>query len=429
MADAYSVDLTTGILSYDDANPPFTMTSKLFNNDLNLLCNGYGHYYIDSGMAKVDDNGFSRSDRELSIRGNIRFLSGNYIVLGADDIIQLSYYMDIGQALPVGATPSASLNITLNNIDGRFNDGSWNMSSDRFDGAEIRIYIMAKTDTPAYDEFLLGLFNIESVENQEHTAVVKIKATDHMATRMMRPYVDNLTYPATYGDILQRACSIAWIQNNTPTFTYYDEVVSTAPTFPDGTTCRDVIGWILTLACANGFINRSAHFVARTMNSADADASVPYSMYYQLNKSNFPICSNYTVAIYPPDAPAGTAPRTYTNGIGGADGRAYLLEIRDNPFIFHSETAINDALAQRISEIGLWMVTRGSGRFSWHGDETVEICDTVEIEKSNGLKVNIGVLQQRIEFGPETGLVFESGCDLAGTTLVQSTLGQYGWGE
>lgn len=425
MADAYSVDLTTGILSYDDANPPFTMTSKLFNDDLNLLCNGYGHYYIDGGMAKVDADPFSQADRELTVRGSITSLTGDHTVLDSTDIIRVQTYIDIGKALPIGATPSASMQLILSNVNRQW-DGF------NLDGSEVEIELGAKNESDAYEYFSLGIFVIERVDNQEGNPVITIRASDYMSNKMMTEWVDPGIYPRTYGEIVQDACNQAGVTISSATlddilftlFTYYDEPISTQPTFPDRIiTCRDIVGWIAELSCSNAFINRDGELQIRLMTYNDDDNSLRTSLYYTINSDNYPISNQFLFNAYPYGAPSGTNPIVAAGATGVYDPRDYTSEVSGNPFFMYSDgTTINGEIALRMAKICTWMLFRASGRVSWHGNAENEICDTLTVKKLDRSDFKIGTLQQRIDFSAETGLVFETGCDLAGTTIVKSTL-------
>lgn len=423
MADAYSVDLTTGILSYDDANPPFTMTSKLFNNDLNLLCNGYGHYYIDSGMAKVDDDPFAQADRELTVRGSITLLSGDHIVLTSADIVRVSTNIDIGKVVPIGATPSASMSLVLGNTNKQWDNY-------HLDGSTIEIETGAKNESDAYEYFSLGLFVVEKVDNQYSSSVITIHGSDYMSNKMITEWADPGIYPTTCGEIVQDACNQAGVVLHNAAFGGYADEISAQPTFPGHTiTCRDIVGWISCRISSNAFINRDGELEIKMLYGAPQNYKIiTPSRYKSLTIDNFPICSAYIVKLYAPDAPAGTAPYEYAYSLGGYDSRAYELEITDNPFILYADGAFNDAIAvaQGVN-LGYWIITRGSGRVSWCGNPDVEICDTISVQKPNGSEVYFGILQQRIEYSVESGLSFESGCDLTGLTLSNSILTEWGW--
>lgn len=418
MADAYSVDLTTGILSYDDANPPFSMTSKLFNNDLNLLCNGYGHYYIDDGMAKVDDDPFSQADRELTVRGSITSLAGDHTDLDSTDIIGVQTYIDIGKVFPIGATPSASMQLILSNVNRQW-DGF------NLDGSEVEIELGAKNESDAYEYFSLGIFVIERVDSQEGNPVIIIQASDYMSNKMMKEWADPRIYPRTYGEIVQDACNQAGVTISSAAFTYNDETISTQPTFPDRIiTCRDIVGWIAELSCSNAFINRDGELQIRLMTYTDDDNSLRTSLYYKTNTDSFPISNQFLLNAYPYGAPSGTLPLAVVGVSGVYDPRAYTSEVSGNPFLMYSDgTTFNYEIALRMSDACFWMLFRASGRVSWHGNAENEICDTLTVKKLNGSDFKIGTLQQRIGFSAETGLVFETGCDLAGTTLAVRNMG------
>jgi len=425
----YDVDVTTGILTFDDTDAPYPITSKLVNDGLELIINGYGHYYIKDGVAYVDGNPFVQTDRKLTVIGSIYLVSGDTFLLATEDIVRFSVYTDIGQALPIGATPTASLVLSLNNLAGKWNIDGPVLNGRNLDGATVSLKLGAMNESDTYEFFSLGLFIIESVDNQEQNPVITIKGSDYMGNKMMTQYVDEMTYPTTYGEIIADACLQAGVTLETTTYVFYGEPISTAPALPEGATCRDVVGWIACLIRANAFISRDGGVIVRPMLSVASEKTIDASRYIQLNVNNFPLCTNFTMSIYPVGAPADTSPRTFSYGIGGPDGRVYQLEVRNNPYIFHADgDAVNDGIAQLTGFIGYWMVTRGSGRVAWHGDEGLLICDTVDVEKTNGHIIRLGVLQQRIEYGPETGLIFESGCDLSGITLIQSNL-KYGWGE
>jgi hypothetical protein len=423
MADAYSVDLSTGILSYNDANPPFTMTSKLFNDDLNLLCNGYGHYYIDSGMAKVDDDPFAQADRELTARGSITSLGGDRTVLSSTDIIRVQTYIDIGKVVPIGATPSASMQLILSNVNRQWD-------SFHLDGSEVEIELGAKNESDAYEYFSLGIFVVEKVDNQYGNPVITIQASDYMSNKMMTEWVDPGIYPRTYADIITDACNQAGVLLYSATFYGYLSTISAQPTFPDQTiTCKDIIGWIACLSAQNAIIDADGKLrISSVFSSFGGYKTISNARYKKPTLDNFPICTAYIVKLYAPDAPSGTAPYEYAYSLGGYDSRAYELKITDNPFVLYADGALNDTIAAIIGEnLGAWIISRGSGRVSWFGAPNYDVCDTIIIQKQNGDEVYIGILQQRIDYSAESGLSFESGCDMTGLTLSNSILTEWGW--
>ena len=64
----FSVDLTTGVLSYDDTTYP--LTAKMVN-ETELMVNGYGSFDGFNGFVTIEDDLMQQQDRKLHIAADI----------------------------------------------------------------------------------------------------------------------------------------------------------------------------------------------------------------------------------------------------------------------------------------------------------------------------------------------------------------------
>lgn len=539
---AFTVDLDTGELLFDDNVPPYFTQPELINSNLDLLIDGYGVYSLLTGNVFVEGSGFSQPSRILSAVGTLTLIDGTVIVLTGDDIVSCQTSFDVGQEVPIGATPSTTIKLVLANDDRRWDYGGAEIGTKTLDGAIIYIEMSAYSAisdddfivTPSFSDWELsltgdgeedlfsivdgelvytgdnnyliedgslvtidelylwgyqylplGYFVVDAIDNQQHLPVVTLMGCDYMGNYMMHPYIDSNTYPATYQAIVEDACDqagvtlmpadtvivaadelefmtydimllVAWIDKEiglvwehttthalkrlirldpnddgitfiwksivvgeirTGAIPFGSSTIAVAPVMPTGkiVTCRDIVGWIAMLAGANAIINLDGELEVRALD--DNGELISPSRYITLTYNSDFASTNYTIRLYEYGAPPSTAPLEKSYSLNG-DVPYYIIDIRDNPYLFYESASNQSILDDRINLVALWIMDRHSARIEWAGSDTIKPLDTMLVEMLNGVEIKIAATQHYVKF--DTGLIMESGCDLSTVTMANS---------
>lgn len=155
-------------------------------------------------MTDALKNLFARGAKQtISITTDI-LVDGNPLVITDADIMLGTFSIDRtimeGSSLSLGACVAAELNMTLNNMDGRFNGISWN-------GAQLTVEV--GIDGVA-ETVPMGVFYIDRVPKTRNT--IAISALDGM-TKLDKYFVDDPDDPTifldewTLGDVINFACT------------------------------------------------------------------------------------------------------------------------------------------------------------------------------------------------------------------------------
>lgn len=474
MADAFSVDLNTGRLMFDDNAPPFFVQPELINAATRLLVDGYGAYSLLSGNVWVEGSGFAQPSRELSASGAITLIDGTVITLTGDDIVSYQTNFDVGSNAPIGATPSATIALQLANDDRRWDYGGSEIGIKTLDGAIVTLqmssycavsdadfivtpniidgellmtgdgeeslfavtdgeliytgdnaYTVEDGDLTVTDDLYLwgyqymdaGVYVIDKIDNQQHLPYITLSGSDYMGNYMMTEYVDDNTYPATYQTIIEDVCDQAGVTLKSGNIPFYNSTITVKPVMPTGkiTTCRDVAGWVAALAGANAVINTDGELEVRAID--DVGERISPARYIKLTTNNDFASMNYTVRLYEYSAPVDTPPLEKTYSLNGA-APYYIIDIRDNPYLFYGNANNQTILDNRLNLVALWIFARHSARIEWAGSDTISPLDTVTVELLNGNEILVGATQHMTRF--DMGLSMETGCDLPSVTMANS---------
>ncbi len=467
---AFTVDLDTGLLSFDDTIPPYFVQPELINTRLDLLVDGYGVYSLVNGNVLIEGSGFAQPSRILSASGTMTLTDGTIITLDPEDIVAYQTNFDAGQ-VPIGTTAAATFSLTLANDDRRWDYGGEELGTKSLDGAIISLQMSAyraiENDdfivTPdiidgeltltgdgeeslfsivdgelvytgdntyiitdgiltvtddlyvwGWQDMPLGVFVVDKIDNQQHIPALTLSGSDYMGNRMMTAYVDNNTYPATYQTIVADACTQAGVTLKAGAIPSGASSIAIKPILPTGkaTTCRDIVGWISALAGANALINTDGLLEVRAID--DTGERVDPARYVKLTTNNNFASMNYEIRLYEYAAPMDTPPLTKTYALNG-DAPYYIVDIRDNPYLYYGNANNQTILDNKINLVALWVMARHSALMEWTGSETISPLDTMTVELLNGAEIKVGVTQHLVRF--DTGLGMESGCDLPTVTL------------
>lgn len=421
---AYDVDLTTGVLSYDDSVPPYALKSELINRNLDLLVDGWGLYTLSNGNVLVNDNPFLQPDRELRATGTIRTTDGHTVGLNSQDIVSFKSDFDAGELFPVGLAPSCAYTLVLSNTNREWDFGGDYLRGHSLDGALVNIQIGAKGHTD-FEYASFGWFIVEKVNNKSNQNIV-LSGSDFMANRMSRVYSGRY-YPIDMWEILLSACERANVEMDEDSLTRLMEIggsITTAPVFDTPPTCRDIVKWISQITYRNAFINRDGKLALAPFGYLDAHV-------YMGNTTRSLTEDIYkTITINVPAKPmnfaltindwAGTdGPWLHTYYIIYENSNYYQFEIQGNPFLDYTapRVEITSQIFDVVAVSGV--VNATSMSVNWVGDNVIRPFDLVTVYHKNNAYY-FPVFQQSFEYSG--GLNATTGFNISTAALSEAEL-------
>ena len=192
---------------------------------------------------------YTRSTRDLDIKGVITFRDGTQKSLTSADIVDYSISESVGgEGLALGTAESASYSLTLADSDHVF-------SAKTLDNAEIHVYIGISTNNEVvYSDF--GVWYVHSVQTSEQSTSVTISGYDALSTLFGAVYTDSKSaYPTTIASLLTTICTAAGVRLKSSTFPNSAVKISSLPNWQEETTLREIVGYCA--ACAGGFAQMS----------------------------------------------------------------------------------------------------------------------------------------------------------------------------
>lgn len=409
---AFDVDISTGHLMYDDSVPPYTMTADLVHNEENLLVNGYGVYSISDGNVMVEGSPFLQPDRRVRAKAWIYVSSIDWefqrvVMATSDDIVSFVIDTDIGSS-PIGATPSAKLTITLSNEN--FNPDVMRDEGYYYNDAEIWPYLWALDDNDIMETKPLGRFVV--LEYNESSPTITFTCVDYMTAKMQKKFVDPWVsgdYPLAYYKISDMATEQCGVPGDI--FDDSTNTIPSVPTWPDGCTCRDVIGWVAALVGGFAYIDNYGICKIRKLSTLP-DIEVDASQYFKLSRYSNYININVQTLV---TEDGGTDPVEMLYA-PVANAPYYKLEYSGNPLL-KSGWAENTNVYDRWDYYIMALVDRQNAKLTWNGGADVVIGDTIQVTRPDNNVSRITVLQHRLAYNG--GLKCESGCGMSSYTIQQ----------
>ena len=202
--------------------------------------------------------------RDFRCGAHIVLADGTELTLGEEDFaLAGNGFTDGAEAdgLPLGAAVCRTASIALMNDDGH-------LDSYDFFGAKIRLWLTFRLEEGT-ERIELGTFTVLEPESWGET--VTVTACDDMY-RADRPYVTELDYPAALGTMFREICDGCGIPYATAGFPH-DSFLAQAPP-PEGTTCRQALGYIAMLAGGNARVNRAGEMEILAYDFAREPAQV-----------------------------------------------------------------------------------------------------------------------------------------------------------
>lgn len=184
---------------------------------------------------------YLKQDRSLALRGSILLTDGTTHYLTADNIVR--YHIDEsstgGEAITIGDTRAAEYSLVIE-------DTAHSLTAAQLLGAKVTMEIGIDG---TYDP--LGVWTVSRSRISRQSATVDISGADALGDKADSLYADG-AYPATLGEILQRAADQAGLTLKSAVFRNSGVSVATAPEWNRETTSvRAVIGYVA--GCAGGF--------------------------------------------------------------------------------------------------------------------------------------------------------------------------------
>lgn len=197
-------------------------------------------------MLSVSDayrNAIATSSKTL-FKATMTLKDGTVRELTGDDLMQggLTFVDSVTSvgSFDVGAAVVGKAELSLNNVDGRFNDYD-------FDRAEVIPFVGALLPDGTVEWLRKGLYRVEQPDT--YGSAITLSCWDDMVL-LEKPFADveNIDYPASLRTIALAICDECGLSLSTPDFPNRDYVVP-APVASANTSCKDVISWIAQIAC------------------------------------------------------------------------------------------------------------------------------------------------------------------------------------
>lgn len=297
--------------------------------------------------------------------------NGTVLAISASDIIVTGNQISSGagaSAFPVGAAMGRIYNISLSNLDGKYDDYD-------FYGAKITL-VLAYNNGTTTERINYGTYTVITPEAKGD--IIQISAADDMYKADV-PYVTSLSFPTTAGLALADACQGVGIALQSASFTGSDYQINQKP----DCTVRELLGGIALVAGGNAFINFNGRLeIKRYSQSYQWDGTDLYNGAGGLS-GRITGCHYLWAWTSPPSIDTddivitglstGDNDNTFITGSPG-----YIIKV-DNPIIEGNEQdALNKAGA---AVIGL-RFRRFSGTYI--GDPTIEPMDLCIVRDREG---------------------------------------------
>lgn len=181
-----------------------------------------------------------RDNTTLVARGSLLLASGSRVELGGTDVFSLSFESATSSdsQFDVGAAVMGTLDVTLNNWDGRYD-------SYDFTGATLTAFVGAPLPDGTTEWVQLGVFDVDQPDS--YSGRVQLSCLDNLS-RMERPLTDvDRPLPCTAQELAQAICDRCGVVLMTPDIPNGSYVVGQDATFDSTDTCLDAIGWVAQL--------------------------------------------------------------------------------------------------------------------------------------------------------------------------------------
>lgn len=274
-----------------------------------------------------------------------------------EDLVDMKISNGIpGDGFMIGATPSATLDLTL------LNRGDTIYSTNQIN-IEIGLNIGSK-----FEYLLMGKFNIDEVEKTDHT--VKFTAYDNMI-KFETAYFSSLGESTTLQQVVNELASKTGVQ-----FT------GTLPAYNvkklEGFTCREVLGYVASLCGGNALITRDGKFTIVT----------PKDVGYAIAPDNYiPPFNLEEVKYKVGKLSCQVGEEVLSKGSLGTDSMELQFE---NPWI--TSTILTD-IYNKLNGFNYLGYS-----LKWQGDISLDIGDIVSVTDIRGAVRKLPILNQELNY-------------------------------
>ena len=336
---------------------------------------------------------YTRSTRDLDIKGVITFRDGTQKSLTSADIVSYGITESVGsEGLALGTAEAASYNLVLADSDHIF-------SSKTLDNAEIHVYIGISTNNEVdYSDF--GVWYVHNVQVSEQSTSVTITGYDALATLFGAVYTDNKSaYPTTIASLLTSICTAVGVTLKSSTFPNSAVSISSMPSWKENTTLREIVGYCA--ACAGGFAQMSRDGKLEIVSYVGGETySFGTDMYSSLSENGGDEFAFNAIEIkFSEDAEDYSR---YSVDSTIEDNATNTIQIEGNPLMTQ---AIVQSLVTEFTGLKVQPVS-----VSWVGDPAVHCGDILKVTDLKN--VEHGVLINSNEFAFDGGLSAISSTDL-----------------
>ncbi|WP_394896490.1 hypothetical protein, partial [Clostridium paraputrificum] len=306
-------------------------------------------------MQTVSDL-FKSKIKEASREFECKIIIGDNIYTN-EDLVDIKISNGIpGDGFMIGATPSATLDLTL------LNRGDTIYSTNQIK-IEIGLNIGSK-----FEYLPMGLFNIDEVEKTDYT--VKFTAYDNMI-KFETAYFSSLGDTATLAQVVNELASKTGVQftGSLPSYTVKKL---------EGFTCREVLGYVASLCGGNALITRDGKFTIVTFKDIG----------YTITPDNYiPPFNLEEVKYKVGKLSCQVGQEVLSKGSLGTDSMELQFE---NPWI--TATILTD-IYNKLNGFNYLGYS-----LKWQGDISLDIGDIVSVIDTRGVTRKLPILNQEFNY-------------------------------
>jgi hypothetical protein len=227
----------------------------------------------------------SQKNRELRVRATIE---GKIYSDSDIQVCSIEESILTGEDFKFGSATASRLELTLLNMGD-------SLTAKSFEDKEVHIEIGVMLDKfhQPFEYVSMGFFIVEEASKDNN--IIKLTGYDKMIY-FEKPYVSNLTYPATLLQILQEICTQAGVQLENNSFLNSDYLVNEMPNL-ENVTRRLAVEHISELACSFACINRDGKLELKTFK--DTNVTINADNYYSMKLSEYEYGPIEVISINP----------------------------------------------------------------------------------------------------------------------------------
>lgn len=359
---------------------------------------------------------YNKTNRDLSIKGTITLTTGEQIPLTAADVVSYSGNCATGvEGLQLGSTEAASFSLVLDNAGRRFNP-------EQLDNAEVHMFLGIKDDADyTYTDF--GVWLVSDTTAPEQSVTITLNGYDILAYRFEAEYTDDSSvYPgATIYDIVETICVAGGTRLARKDFPNAALVIQKMPTWEEGTTLRNILGYCAIFA--GGFVRITRNGMLDIVSYAEGtEYNVGPDLYRTFTPSGgSPFAFNRLEAFMDEEDEDSTPfyidPDVEPNATN-------TIQLEYNPLLDKTITYKNPGGAvltptQVLNSVVTLLsgIVLDPGEVGWGGDPSVLCGDRFIVSDLKGNAHKIMVNSQTFDFGG--GLSFTDSCSLPSVNSVK----------